>query len=224
MLSGLAYLFMSSLNLSGFLREIPLPDIVRLLHTTRRTGRLVISQDNLAGAIFFQEGKIIDGQSGQLSGLDAIRHLALFTRGVFEFFDNETGRVGTLGAVATEDMILALETRILEAIQIQELMPQDQEIPHYLGGAIPNDFEVNAAELAVAMKSSAGMLSTTALSFELGLDLMAVRYTVARFRAIGLMELKPEAPEVTAPPVEPEPAAPPVNSAQPRYWRGRRIE
>jgi len=222
---------MSSLNLSGSLRSIPLPDIVRLLHTTRRTGQLAITDRGVTGSIFFEGGELIDGQSNQLSGLDAIRHIALFTHGDFEFFDGIDSSAKTLSVLPSADIIAILEARMLEAIQIQELMPRDHDIPRYLGGTIPNDFDLTAAELAVAMKSSSGTLSAARLSRELGLDAMAVRYAVARFRAIGLMELsegpiEPEPVATEAPRPLPDAVAPPApsTSSQPRYWRGRRID
>lgn len=230
---------MASLNLSGSLQEIPLCDIARLLQTTRRSGHLALTLDDSSGSIYFERGEIIDCQSNQLSGLDAIRHLALFNRGSFEFFDNVSTALRSLADRPTDELLSVLETRMLEARQIQELMPNEHDIPHYVGGAMPSSLEVTAADLAVAMKASAGAMSAAHLAQELGLDLMAVRYSIARFRAVGLMELREGAPK--AEPVQPSPeqeislpkteAPSPVPTApasettpsQPRYWRGRRI-
>jgi hypothetical protein len=231
---------MASLNLSGSLQEIPLSDITRLLQTTRRSGHLALILDDSTGSIYFERGEIIDCQSNQLSGLDAIRHLALFNRGLFEFFDNVSTDLRSLADHPTDELLSVLETRMLEARQIQELMPNEHDIPHYLGGAMPPSFEVTAADLAVAMKSSAGAMTTAHLAQELGLDLMAVRYTIARFRAVGLMELRegalktepiplPPEREIALPKTEmpsPMPTAPVSETtvSQPRYWRGRRID
>jgi hypothetical protein len=230
---------MASPNLSGSLQGIPLSDIARLLQTTLRSGHLALTMDDSTGSIYFDRGEIIDCQSSQLSGLDAIRHLALFNRGSFEFFDNVSTDLRGLADYPTDELLRVLETCMLEARQIQELMPNEHDIPHYLGGSMPSSFEVTAADLAVAMKSSAGAMSTAHLAQELGLDLMAVRYIIARFRAVGLMELRegasrtgpippPPEREIIPPKTEapsPMPTAPASETAapQPRYWRGRRI-
>lgn len=233
-----------SFQFSGLLQDTPLADIARLFQSTRRTGCLALNPEGTQGAIYFERGEIVDSRSNQLSGMDAIRHLAQFHRGTFEFHDGAVTSNQTLAGHSTTELIEILEARMLEARQIQELMPQPHEIPHYLGGVLPSDFEVTAPELAVAMRATAGNLSMSRLADELGLDLTMVGYTVARFRAVGLMDVITPAEEPSAsiqetavlPPVSvpaPEPSAPPptptpgampsANGALPRYWRGRRI-
>jgi hypothetical protein len=232
-----------SLQLSGSLSDIPVPDIARLLHSTRRTGRLVLVMDEATGAIYFERGDIVDSQASQTSGLDAIRHLGLFNRGTFTFEDNVDSPIRGLTEIPTMELIRVLETRMQESRQIFELMPAENEIARYLGGAIPNGFEVNAAELAVAMKASSGTLGTAHLAHVLQLDLTMVRYTLARFRAIGLVEIREDTTDPwhapAAPVAAPEhhmpeehhderpevPGAPSTApSSQPRYWRGRRMD
>jgi hypothetical protein len=232
--------------LSGSLDEIALPDVSRLLNATQKTGRLAISSGTAAGSIFFDRGDIVDAQASNLAGLDAVKHLALLNKGGFEFVDGAPAPSRNLATYPTVEIIRLLENRINEALQVQELMPGDREIPKYMGGAIPAGLEVSAAELAVALKSSNGTHTTQQLADELHLDILMVRYTVARFRAAGLMEMAEVGlytPEPSAPVAEPPPAPPavpgqpdhktfvagtsqtpePTTSTKPKYWRGRLI-
>jgi len=224
---------MAAFQLSGSLEEIPLPDIVRLFQSTRKTGRLELVSGSSSGFIFFDRGNIVDCQSSSMAGIDALKHVALFFRGSFDFSDGLVPNSQTLSATATNELIDILEMRMVESRQLTELVPADNEVPRYLGGALPTDMELSAADLAVAMKSSAGNMSVQRLVRELSLDDLMVRYTIARFRAAGLMEIVgtiegeelPPAPNTIAPPPRTgnatAPSAPP--SAGPRYWRGRKI-
>ncbi|HUB68230.1 MAG TPA: hypothetical protein VL981_12160, partial [Candidatus Methylacidiphilales bacterium] len=114
-----------------------------------------------------------------------------------------------------------------------ELMPAEAEIPRYLGGAMPAGLEVNAADLAIALKAAAGTHSVRRLALELNLDEIIVRYTIARLRAAGLVEIigrddtMPDPSSLPPPSLSktgPIPGSPnSTPSGQPRYWRGRKI-
>jgi hypothetical protein len=228
---------------SGSIEEIPLPDIVRLFQSTRKTGRLALRSGNSSGSIYVDRGEIVDCQSTNMSGLDALKLVALFNRGSFEFDDGATSASPSLNSYATAEMINILEARMQESRQLQELIPSASDMPRYLGGAIPPGLEVTAADLAVALKASAGAYSVRRLAGELNLDEVMVCYTIARYRAVGLMEIvgrdetvvdanaqlseppaispsEPVAPKNDSVPGSPNSAP----SAQPRYWRGRKIE
>ena len=225
-------------QLSGSLEEIPLPDIARLFQSTRKTGRLELTSGQSTGFIFFDRGDIVDCQSSNMAGVDALKHVALFNRGSFDFTDGLAPTSQTLNTIATNELIEVLEMRMMESRQLQELVPAHNEVPRYLGGALPQDLELGAADLAIAMKSSTGTMSTRRLARELGLDEMMVGYTIARFRAAGLMDIVGTIEDDVAPaPVAAPPAtiAPPPRtgdpgsptstgpSTGPRYWRGRKI-
>jgi hypothetical protein len=230
-------------QLSGSLEEVPLADIARLFQSTRKTGRLELVSGQSSGFIFFNRGDIVDCQSSNTAGLDAIKHVALFNRGTFDFQDGLAPASQTLAGTSTNELIDILEMRMMESRQLQELVPAVEEIPRYLGGALPAELELGAADLAIALKASTGNLSVRRLTIALGLDETMVRYTIARFRAAGLMEIVgveenvPDLPTQSGTTSTPSPASapPPATrgdagspsagpSAGPRYWRGRKIE
>ncbi|HUB67539.1 MAG TPA: DUF4388 domain-containing protein, partial [Candidatus Methylacidiphilales bacterium] len=102
-------------QLSGSLEEIPLPDIARLFQSTRKTGRLALSSGHSSGSIYFDRGEIADCQSTSLSGLDALKHFALFNRGSFEFIDGIAPASHTLSSHPTAELIGILEERMMES-------------------------------------------------------------------------------------------------------------
>lgn len=230
----------SAFKLAGSLEEIPLPDIARLFQSTRKTGKLQLVSGNSSGAMFFDRGDVVDCQATNMSGLDALKHIALFNRGTFDFKDGLTPPSQTLASYSTSELINFLETRMQESRQLQELMPTAADIPRYQGGAIPAGLEVSAADLSVALKASTGTHSVRRLAIDLNLDETMVRYVIARFRAAGLIEIVgrdenlpplPNRAEETlaAPQADNDVPAPPgspnsPSSSQPRYWRGRRID
>jgi hypothetical protein len=229
---------MAAFQLSGSLEEIPLPDIARLFQSTRKTGRLELVSGTSSGFIFFDRGNIVDCQAVNMAGIDALKHVALFSRGSFDFSDGLAPSSQTLNTITTNELIDILEMRMMESRQLTELFPADNEVPRYMGGALPTDLELGVADLAIAMKSSTGTMSVRRLARELSLDDLMVRYTIARFRAAGLMEIvgtiDDDEPQPSAPSSAPTTIAPPPRtgyagspsagpSAGPRYWRGRKI-
>jgi hypothetical protein len=234
---------MAAFQLSGSLEEIPLPDIARLFQSTRKTGRLALVSGKSTGFLFFDRGDIVDCQTSNMAGIDALKHLALFNRGSFEFHDGVAPASQSLKneatTITTTELIEVMENRMMESRQLQELVPVSNEVPRYLGGALPSDLELGAADLLIAMKCAPGAHSVAWLARDLNLDERMVSYTVARFRAAGLMEIVgvaddvPEEAEVSpasstiVPPPRTSDSGPvpnPTPSAGPRYWRGRKIE
>ena len=221
----------SPFQFSGSLTDVPLGDVLRLLQSTGRTGCLSLNCPGGSGGIYFIDGAVVEAQSSQLSGRDAIKLLAVFNQGSFEF-SNEPPKIQALLADSTDEFIEIIEGRALEATQIRELIPGEDQVPLYVGGSLPADFELTASELAIAMKASGGMLSVGQLSSQLGLEPLLVGYSIARFRALGLIdfripdEVSTKAPEAQWRPfLSPAPALPSNRlEAKPRYWRGRLIK
>src|ERR1700761_3216646 len=108
-------------QLSGSLEEIPLPDIVRLFQSTRKTGRLELVSGSSTGFIFFDRGNIVDCQSSNMAGIDALKHVALFNRGSFDFAEDLAPASQTLNTFATNELIDILEMRMMESRQLTEL-------------------------------------------------------------------------------------------------------
>lgn len=74
-------------RMSGSLEEIPLPDLLQLFGSSRKSGVLVVKGEGRVGRIFLKEGLIrsvvIDGRE-EIGALKAIYRMLAWQRGVFE--------------------------------------------------------------------------------------------------------------------------------------------
>ncbi len=74
-------------RMTGSIEEIPLPDLLQLFGTSRKSGVLVIRIEGRVGRLYLKAGLIhyavIDGQ-GELTPLKAVYRMLTWTRGFFE--------------------------------------------------------------------------------------------------------------------------------------------
>ncbi|MGC4093593.1 MAG: DUF4388 domain-containing protein [Polyangiaceae bacterium] len=74
-------------RMSGSLEEIPLPDLLQLFGSSRKSGVLVVRSDGKVGRIFLKEGLIrsvtVDGRD-EIGALKAVYRMLEWRRGVFE--------------------------------------------------------------------------------------------------------------------------------------------
>ncbi len=73
--------------MSGSLEEIPLPDLLQLFGSSRKSGVLVVRSEGRVGRIFLKEGLIrsvtVDGRD-EIGALKAVYRMLEWRRGVFE--------------------------------------------------------------------------------------------------------------------------------------------
>ena len=113
--------------LQGTLDTFALPDVLRLLATTRKTGRLRVNGDRGSGSLWVEEGQlaaselIVPGATDD-SLINTLFHLLRFKRGSFIF---ETGAMAPAGVVASEiePMLDEAETMIVEWRSIEAVVP-----------------------------------------------------------------------------------------------------
>ncbi len=72
-------------TLAGDLSIISLFDAVQVVENTRLTGVLVITGENNAGRIFFNEGRIVDAEAEGTMGEEAFQKTVEMTSGIFDF-------------------------------------------------------------------------------------------------------------------------------------------
>lgn len=72
-------------TLAGDLSLISLFDAVQVVENTRLTGMLVITGEEHAGRIFFNEGRIVDAETEDCAGEKAFQKTVEMTSGVFDF-------------------------------------------------------------------------------------------------------------------------------------------
>ncbi|HEY0544325.1 MAG TPA: DUF4388 domain-containing protein [Pyrinomonadaceae bacterium] len=72
-------------TLAGDLSLISLFDAIQVIENTRLTGILVITGEQNAGRIFFNDGRIVDAETEEQMGEDAFQKTVEMTNGIFDF-------------------------------------------------------------------------------------------------------------------------------------------
>jgi hypothetical protein len=117
----------NTVALQGTLDTFALPDVLRLLATTRKTGRLRVNGDRGSGSLWVEEGQlaaselIVPGATDD-SLINTLFHLLRFKRGSFIF---ETGAMAPAGVIPSEiePMLDEAETMLIEWRSIEAVVP-----------------------------------------------------------------------------------------------------
>lgn len=72
-------------TLAGDLSLVSLFDAVQVVENTRLTGVLVITGEDHAGRIFFNDGRIVDAETEEKMGEEAFQKTVEMTSGIFDF-------------------------------------------------------------------------------------------------------------------------------------------
>ena len=77
------------MSVAGSIDTVALLDLLNLLGTTRKTGRLQVSADRVSGHVWLLDGDLIGSEVGRArTDLDAVFQLLRVTSGVFNFDTN----------------------------------------------------------------------------------------------------------------------------------------
>jgi hypothetical protein len=128
-------------------------------------------------------------------------------------------------------LLEVLERIHLEERELAALRPAAHDIPRYLSGRVPSDFEASTEDLSLAL-SARGNLSVEELAEQSKREMISIMDVLARFRRAGFIEIVGQKEKVLSAPLPPEPVpvvtAPlhltvPAEPGAVRYWRGRPI-
>ena len=112
--------------MSGVIEEIPLPDLLQLLSTSRKSGVLSISSGGLVGKIYLRKGQIyyatID-ESFDLSPMKAAYRILTWDKGTFELDSAEEKQVLEEINDSTEGLLMEGMRLLDEYKRIEEDLP-----------------------------------------------------------------------------------------------------
>ena len=159
-------------SMAGSIEEIPLPDLLQLLSTSRKSGVLVIHSDRHAGKIFFRKGQIYFGNienQFNIGPRKALTRMLGWTQGSFELEPpDETAVLEELDD-STEGLLIE-SMRQLDEFKVQaEKMP---ELSSPIGVARPlksklrdlSPEELDVFQAALEVKTVAAMFDQSPLS------------------------------------------------------------
>ncbi len=92
----------SSSGIGGNLDLMPFPELIQMLHSTRKSGVLTIGDGPRTSLIVFEDGEVTHARGEDLSGVEAFHRIAAWKKGLFQFQSGTRGshpvtvRCGTL--------------------------------------------------------------------------------------------------------------------------------
>lgn len=186
--------------LQGDLDSFALPDVLRLLAGTGKTGRLGVTAEPGTGEVWLLDGSLVGGSVSSAphasSPSDLIFELLRFDGGAFVFDDGEQ-LVGADEDAPVEDAIVAAEALLAEWTEIETVVPS---VHHWvtLAEEIPGDeVTVSAGDWRLLALLAAGSTVRTLGDRLEVTDLVASRRVKTLVEA-GLVELAEEAPAGSA--------------------------
>jgi hypothetical protein len=128
--------------MSGSIEEIPLPDLLQLLSTSRKSGVLTIRSEQGVGRIYLRKGQLYYSSIDDnfvLKPQKAIYRLLTWTRGAFELEPPDERQVAEEITESTEALLMEGVRQLDEVTRIQnDLPPQNSRlaVPTPLAGRL----------------------------------------------------------------------------------------
>ncbi len=188
--------------LSGTLDTFELPDVLRLLASTAKSGRLRITGDRGSGSIWVHEGQVVTTEyagsfGGDVSDDEAVFAMLRFAAGSFTF-DADATAPGNADPQPLEPVLSSAEAMLAEWRLIEEVVPSLDEwtvLAYELEGP---DVMVDAERWrSIAIIGSGASVGT--LAEKLALNEMNACRLVKELIELGLVELTDR--PVDAPPL-----------------------
>ncbi len=112
----------SKTRFSGSLADMGLVDLLQTIDVSRKAGVLQLTSGEKRGAIYFNEGRVIDAELGDLAGEAAIYRFLVWSEGQFELDFREVRREDRIG-VSTQGLLMEGMRRLDEWGRLQEQLP-----------------------------------------------------------------------------------------------------
>ena len=129
------------MGLIGDLGELPLPDLVQMTSVGRKTGRLVLfdEEDAVAGVLMFRAGRLVGARSGELTAERAFYALLGLKTGSFDF-DAQAELDEDEVNLSTETLLMEGMRRLDEVYRLRRKLPAPAFV-RYLGGGSADPLE-----------------------------------------------------------------------------------
>lgn len=206
------------MSFQGSLSELPLPDVIQLVSSSGKTGCFHLTDGDIKGQIYIQEGRIVHAQVEDLSGEEAVYQLAIWSRGEF-FFETGAGVAANTITKTNTNLLMEAARRLDEWRVLQKKVPSMELVPEFV---IPEGREgqinLNTSEWLILSKID-GRRSIKAIanaSSHSTFDACKILYGLI---ATNLIRLK-EAPTAPRPPAPPPTLSASTASAMPGAGTG----
>ncbi|HVK67546.1 MAG TPA: DUF4388 domain-containing protein, partial [Polyangium sp.] len=128
-------------SMSGAIEEIPLPDLLQLLGTSKKSGVLVITSDDDVGKIFLHRGIVTYAEINEddVPPLKAAIRILAWTRGTFDFDPPEDRTLPVTINLSVQELLMEGLRQIDELNALRHKLPDLDTrllVPHPLGPSL----------------------------------------------------------------------------------------
>jgi len=119
----------SSRSMSGNITEVPLPDLIQLFSTSKKTGTLVLNHDFTVARIHLDTGRIIYASISDMPGLDPLKamfRILSFEEGEFELLGPEPHDFPEQIEMPTEHILMEGLRHLDEMRKQKDSMPSEE--------------------------------------------------------------------------------------------------
>jgi hypothetical protein len=191
--------------LQGTLETFALPDVLRLLASTKKTGAYRLDGDRGTGCLWVKEGGIVGGAFAGAAMTDTVEaafELLRFSDGEFVFEDGAESDDPN-DVIDVEDLLSKAEAMLEEWKELEAVVPSlDHGIT--LNPVLPGDEVTIKADTWIFLTVIGAGTTVGRLGKKLALGELGVSRAVKEMVELGVVELS-EPGTVTAPAPEPEP-------------------
>jgi Domain of unknown function (DUF4388) len=196
------------LALQGTLDTFSLPDVLRLLATTSKTGRLRIDGDRGQGSVWLHAGAVVDAAADRaVDGTpteEVVFELLRFESGSFAF-DADDRAVDSASPQAVEDLLHRASSLLREWSELEAVVPSLAHQVSLASDLSSDEVRIDAdrwrSVVAVASGRTVGELATTLGLTELGVSRVVRDLVELGVADVGAPDAIPDPPRLT----EPEP-------------------
>jgi len=209
------------MTLRGEIEAFPLETVVRLIHTTNKTGQLEVRGGDGGGTLGFDGGRLVAAVAGEDVGEPALGMVFAATAGTFEFIPWGDAPAGNLSG----DLDQLLERGAQERdriVAIRKVIPDDRSRFRLSERAAERGEITLSPDQWRTLLAVNGERDVTAVSEHLKGGKLATRASLAALVDAGFVDVLEPAPE--RPPERAPVAAAPQPSAAPEQWSPPTIE
>lgn len=102
----------TDVTFAGNLAFVTIFDAVQVIENSRMTGLLIIKSDIHLASVSFNEGKIVDAETGGHNGIKAFREIIEINSGTFEFSTSETEFAVVINVSSNTNFLLDVLTEL----------------------------------------------------------------------------------------------------------------
>lgn len=202
--------------LSGTLETFSLPDVLRLLSSTEKSGLLRLDGDRGVGRVWVVDGDVVSAESdgGERDVDGVVFDLLRFVEGAFEFDSGVEPPEGAGAARPVDDVLVVAEARLEEWREIEARVPS-LDVRVRLVHEVDGEVTVSPPQWQVLARVGAGTTGHR-IATQLELGELEVCRQLRDLIDDRLVEIDEHAPVEHAPvAAEPEPVTGPVEVVEP---------